>query len=91
MTKEEYADYQARFERGMKRLSVNCLSTNEHGERFFSWRPCEVCHSRLGGDRYDCTGYNPTDGSIEAFEACTDCVYYAAYGQLPDGDMPDKE
>lgn len=26
---------------------------NEPSEPYFSWRPCEGCGSRLGGDRFD--------------------------------------
>ena len=59
-------------------------------EPFFSWRPCEVCQTRLGGNRIDASGYSRT-GVIYEFVICTDCEYYAEYGQLDDMTMMDMK
>lgn len=49
-------------------------------EPYFSWSPCEICGSTLGGDREACHGiYN---GSMIHIVACADCVYFAEYGTL---------
>lgn len=34
---------------GIARCDALSAGTDEYG---FSWRPCEVCHSQLGGDRH---------------------------------------
>ena len=56
-------------------------------EPFFSWRPCECCGRPLDGDRYHATGYNRTEDAIQEYDVCTDCIYYAEYGQLDDTTM----
>jgi hypothetical protein len=90
MTKAEYADYQETmrefFSHGLCNLST---VSDENGtiEPYFSWRPCEVCRSHLGGDRYDCNGFNEQTGEIEEYSACQDCVYYAEYCRLDDMTM----
>ncbi len=89
MTKQEYADYEATvaefFSHGLNNLS-------SRGESFFSWRPCQCCGTHLGGDRYECDGYNGQTEEVEEYDCvCSDCVYYAEYGQLDDQTMLDIE
>ena len=57
----------------------------------FSWRPCECCGSRLGGDRYHTTGFNPEMKEVYEYEICEDCLYYAEYRRLDDMTMMDME
>lgn len=56
----------------------------------FSWRPCGICGTTLGGDRcvwhwiYGGDEYGK-GGTIEhESDACTDCVYYLANGDEPE-------
>ena len=58
-------------------------------EESFSWSPCGVCGTTLGGDR--CTwhwirgGDEHGKGEIEHDDdMCTDCVLYLAYGTEPE-------
>jgi hypothetical protein len=60
-------------------------------EASFSWYACDCCGGTLGGDREHCTGAADNgQGGVEVltFESvCSDCVYYAEYGQLDDSTM----
>lgn len=99
MTAEEYREYEERVAQfwsdheGLQNLST-CIS-GENGEDhdqtiepYFSWRACCVCKRSQGGDRYDCNGYNAETEEVEEFfGVCSDCVYYAEYGQLDDMTM----
>lgn len=61
-------------------------------EAFFSWRPCDCCGAHLGGDRYRASGYNRKENRVQVYEeVCTDCIYYAEYGQLDDITMMELE
>jgi hypothetical protein len=90
MTKEEYAAYEARvakfFSHGLRNLSVKA-DENDVIESYFSWHSCECCGDTLGGNRYDCDGYNSVTKEIEEYSVCEDCVYYAEYGRLDDTTM----
>ena len=87
MNKQEYKEYQERFEEFMRLNELNNLTRiDNEQEVYFSWRPCECCQTRLGGDRIEASGYSRT-GVIYEFEICTDCEYYAEYGQLDDMTM----
>ncbi len=91
MTKQEYAAYQATvaefFSHGLNNLSAKS-DDNGTMEPFFSWHPCQCCGDPLGGDRYECDGYNGRTKEVEKYEyICTDCMYYAEYGQLDDTTM----
>ncbi len=94
MNKQDYADYEravASFHEANKIKAGCCGPVDcEHGEPFFSWRPCECCGSHLGGNR-ETYQFAPEHG--EPFEAdiCVDCVYYLAYGVLDDMTMLDIE
>lgn len=52
-------------------------------EGSFSPSSCELCGSRLGGDRYPAHGVND-DGEIIHYDICSDCLFYLANGELPD-------
>jgi hypothetical protein len=43
-------------ERNWKGYNV-CVAGDENSEEYFSWRPCEVCGSKLGGNRYPCAAW----------------------------------
>ena len=96
MTKQEYKEYEIRFAEFMRLNELNNLTRidgpdeDDFQEPYFSWRPCEVCQTHLGGNRIEANGYSRT-GVIYEFEICTDCEYYAEYGQLDDMTMMDME
>ncbi len=91
MGKREYAEYQASvaafFADGLCNLSAKS-DDNGTCEPYLSWRPCVCCGRSQGGDRYDCDGFNGRTREVEEYEGvCSDCVYYAEYGQLDDTTM----
>lgn len=55
-------------------------------EPYFSWSPCECCGSSLGGNRQKAFGFHPKNSGIFEYSICENCVYYAEYGRLDDGD-----
>jgi hypothetical protein len=99
MTAEEYADYCERVDRylsGCEAVSTGpCPGCEDCGlpadaeeydtEPFFSWHPCEICATRLGGDRepWHCV----IDGKIVHGICCEDCAYFINYGHLDDKTM----
>jgi len=91
-TKSDYAEYVKRVNNFFEQEGITNLSvTDDNPEPYFSWRSCDCCNRSLGGDRYDCSGYNPETKEIYGYEVCIDCVYYAAYGCLDDQTMLDIE
>lgn len=94
MNAQQYADYEASVARFLKdnHVKPGCYGNvdSENPEAFFSWRKCECCGSKLGGNRET---YNfahiDSSGLDNTFTAdiCEDCVYYLAYGQLDDMTM----
>ena len=86
MTKDEYANYEQNVAAFFTNEGINGLTTDDE-ESYFSWAPCECCGSTLGGDRYRASGFNPKDREVYKYEICTDCMYYAEYGQLDDMTM----
>ena len=91
MTTSDYNKYCAAVERF---LVTNLVVPGCHGpvesEGYFSWRPCECCGSRLGGnrERYQfASGTSPQASELFEAEICTDCVQFLAYGQLDDMTM----
>ena len=91
MTKAEYAEYQQAVADFFDHEGIANLSSTS-SESYFSWRPCRCCGTRLGGDREDANGFNPTTQEIQTYEfICTDCIYYAEYGQLDDRTMLEIE
>lgn len=94
MNADQYNAYKATVESFFEREGIQNLFSDaeqyEEGciEPHFSWVPCEVCRRRYGGDRYYCSGYNPTTREVQTYDnVCTDCYYYAEYGQLDDETM----
>lgn len=97
MNAKQYSEYQSAV---ASFLTRNNCRPGLHGpakqdqEPFFSWRACECCGSKLGGnlETYSFAVHTP-QGKPDQFEAdiCTDCVYYLAYGQLDDMTMMDME
>lgn len=53
---------------------------------WFSKSACEVCGSRLGGNRSPLHGVDGYQDIIH-LDVCDDCVYYTAYGRLDDLTM----
>lgn len=56
-------------------------------EPYFSGKSCDCCGSMEAGDRMDAHGYCPATKEVKEYVICTDCEYYAEYGQLPDMTM----
>ena len=55
-------------------------------EGHFSWRPCGICGTTLGGTRESWHGVDRVTGRSYHFDdACTDCVVYLANGDEPEG------
>jgi Tfp pilus assembly protein PilV len=91
MNKEEYENYQKKVAAFFQREGINNLSTKENcNESFFTWSRCECC-AGLPGDRYEASGFNPTTKEIMEYQVCSDCIYYAEYGQLDDSTMLEIE
>lgn len=64
----------------------------------FSYRPCDICKTGMGGSRYRVTmlAPNPKYGKDRRHKrpntqtnltVCQDCLYYAEYGTLDDMTM----
>ena len=103
MTSQQYAEYEAEvaafFEReGLANLMYDIdQNRRKQGlvgeqdptiEPHFSWYFCDVCNRQEGGDRYDASGYNPTELEMQSdYSVCPDCLYYAENGQLDDMTM----
>ena len=89
MNKREYKQYQKAFSDFFEREKLDTFSPIEQeSEPYFSWRPCEVCNSPLGGDRQDYHGSNcETNEIVGPYSVCSDCVYYNEYGTLDDQTM----
>lgn len=65
--------------------------TEELAEPYFSFRECDFCGSRLGGDRHPAHGITTEkadDGSGRLCHCavCTDCLFYIANGEEPEED-----
>ena len=52
----------------------------------FSWRPCGICGSSLGGDRERWHALDADNTLLHFHNACTDCVLYLAYGTEPESE-----
>ena len=91
---EDYAQYQADVAEFFKREGLANLAYDADKypegcvEPHFSWSPCDCCGRQLGGDRVDCSGYNPTTNEVQDdYQVCPDCIYYVEYGRLDDTTM----
>jgi len=96
MTKQDYENYKKSVEEffeGEGVSNLTCVATEDGMvEPSFSWRACECCKTTLGGDRYECNGYNPTTKEVQDYEfICGDCVYFVEYGRLDDQTMMEIE
>lgn len=93
MNTTQYAAYQKAVANFLtiNQVKPGCHSpVEEQSEPFFSWRACECCGSRLGGNR-ETYSFAPEIGETFTADICTDCVYYLAYGQLDDMTMMDMD
>ena len=83
MENNEYIDSVNHF---FKLEGINNLSqipdTDGNCEPYFSSTNCDCCNSNLGGDRYDCNGYNPTTEKVYEYSVCVTCVYYTETGEI---------
>lgn len=98
MNKKEYEEYKQDVADFLEREGLNCLSYDsdeyEEGcvEPHFSWSSCDCCGDSLGGNRTDCSGYNPTTKEVQkGYSVCDDCIYYLEYGRLDDLTMLEIE
>jgi hypothetical protein len=60
-------------------------------EGSFSWSSCDACGSSLGGTRHAAHGLiSPKKYAkrteVIHLDVCTDCLFYTANGDLPEGD-----
>lgn len=70
------------YERGTEGFEILAIDTDDEG--CFSWSPCDTCNQKLGGNRYRATLCNPgPDRDAIEVKVCTDCVMFAANGELP--------
>jgi ferredoxin len=59
-------------------------SVAAYADPFFSWRPCDICGSSLGGNREVYHYLRGENRTIEhGASMCTDCVVYLATGDEP--------
>lgn len=61
-----------------------------YDEPSFSWSPCGICGSRLGGDR-EAWHYVHAGKLYHNGDACTDCVLYLANGDAPEEEPEEDE
>ena len=56
------------------RCQESCVSDGDevHVEPYFSWSPCPVCGSTLGGDRH--AAHYIAEGDLNHLDVCTDCA-----------------
>lgn len=91
---EELSEFEARVEHycsGME-VYIGCRGHEcDHAdgdelhqcESYFSWHNCDSCGSSLGGDRHPAIG-RLKHGELIDLEICTDCLFYHAYGDIPE-------
>lgn len=89
-TSEAAREHGERMAEFHERNGTDRISTKPHPDReftpepYFSWQPCEVCGTHLGGDREDYVAFKM--GSSEPMydvSVCTDCIHFQEYGCLP--------
>ncbi len=64
------------------------LGGDLNDEGCFSWSACGICGCTLGGDRYIWHWLDEDNELMHERDACTDCVFYMANGDLPEGLDP---
>jgi len=69
---------QAEFERHLQLArefieseQLNAIHFPDIPQEFFSWEPCECCHSKLGGSRYEIKGIG--DEGWYLYLVCVEC------------------
>lgn len=60
-------------------------------EAGLSWEDCDCCGSPLGGNRHPAHGMDQETGELVHLYVCTDCVFYIAYGDVPDEEDEDED
>lgn len=70
---------QAHWTTGYSDQCEDCIGRGE--EPKFSWWPCELCGSPLGGDRYP-AHYVDHHGDADHAEICTDCLFAIEEGEI---------
>ena len=88
---EEDKRFLREYRRRTKGFEIHATA-DSGDEGSFSWRECDTCGSRKGGNRTACVLTNP--GVDKAgrrrrqvrVSSCDDCIFYAAYGTLPSQD-----
>lgn len=93
MNRKEYKEYREAVKDFFETEGITGLSRRDmESESYFSSASCDCCGTLLAGDRLQCSGYNPrTMLTVEDYEICPDCYYYAEYGQLNDMTMMEIE
>ena len=75
------AEFAAAYEERTKGFQIHApVDPGVEGD--FSWRQCDTCGSKLGGNRTPCVLINPGSNKRIEVESCDDCVMYATYGYL---------
>jgi len=69
----------------------SCGEIINDDEGYFSRHSCDCCRTRLGGQRYHASGWNPKHKTVFCYEVCRNCLYYAEYGRLDDQAMLELE
>jgi hypothetical protein len=71
---------------------IRCGESSEsQGGPWFSKLPCDCCGTTIQGYRELANGFNASDTAVKRYTICTDCAYYAEYGQLDDQTMQEVE
>ena len=92
MEKQEYKEYCKTVHKFFKDNNCHHLSIIEDKEAYFSWASCDCCNTKLGGDRYDCNSFDYSTREITGpFSICTDCFYFAEFGELDDTTMMEMQ
>ena len=90
------SDYTDRVERGLEGLRAVSFGpcygepwcedyTEDVGdEGGFSWSPCGICGSTLGGDRYVWHWLDEDGELMHESDGCADCLIYISNGDEPE-------
>ena len=86
-----YCEYEKTVDNFNSREDCKIISFDTETEPSFSWFPCDICGSRLGGDRYNVTIATHKNITYNDFRGCSHCLYYNEYGKLDDITMMEIE
>ena len=64
------------FSAGVAENCDECPATCDF--TYFSWSPCDLCGSNLGGMRYPAHAIDKETKELYHFDICTDCLLYDA-------------